>query len=296
MNLRLVIGMVVLAACGLVVWALQPGTLRAPGPGIAGHVSLTVRPEPAVPDRAAAPEADPATNGFGTITGRIVFDGEIPERRVLIRVGDEKVKAEDRPICAREERLDESLIVDAQIHGIANVFVYLPKATRGIHPRLQASREQHVDADIRECRFEPHVLFARTDQAVIVRQLDDCTHNVHEHPKQNVKFGGVIPTAQREMKFTYRLSERAPVKVQCDFHPWMSAWWLILNHPYAAITNAQGRFTIADLPAGSYEFWVWHEIPGHIRRDWKVSVSASVTTDLGELRVPAQRFADATGR
>jgi hypothetical protein len=72
----------------------------------------------------------------------------------------------------------------------------------------------------------------------------------------------------------------------------MRSHWLILDHPYAAITDAQGKFTIADLPAGDYEFRIWHETAGDIEKELKVSVKADQTTDLGEIKVHADRFAE----
>ncbi len=50
-----------------------------------------------------------------------------------------------------------------------------------------------------------------------------------------------------------------PIKVQCDAHGWMHACWISQDHPYYAVTDANGTFKITDLPAGDYEVEVWHE-------------------------------------
>jgi hypothetical protein len=70
----------------------------------------------------------------------------------------------------------------------------------------------------------------------------------------------------------------------------MKAHWLILDHPYAAITDADGKFTIKDLPAGDHEVVVWHEGPGYIERKLKVKITAGKTTDLGVVKVPAAKM------
>ncbi len=47
------------------------------------------------------------------------------------------------------------------------------------------------------------------------------------------------------------------------------------------------------MPVGKYQFRVWHEIPGIILLELPVTVSAGVTTDIGVILVPAEKFADA---
>jgi hypothetical protein len=44
----------------------------------------------------------------------------------------------------------------------------------------------------------------------------------------------------------------------------MNAWQLPLDHPFAAVTDADGRFEISGLPPGKYTFSVWHETPGYL--------------------------------
>ncbi|MEZ6125260.1 MAG: hypothetical protein R3C49_19095 [Planctomycetaceae bacterium] len=62
--------------------------------------------------------------------------------------------------------------------------------------------------------------------------------------------------------------------MKCDFHPWMMAYWLVLDHPYAAATDAEGNFTISNLPVGEHEFRIWHERAGYIDRKFMVNVKA----------------------
>ncbi len=54
-----------------------------------------------------------------------------------------------------------------------------------------------------------------------------------------------------------------PVKVGCSIHPWMGGWIVVRGDPYAAISDKDGHFTIADLPAGKeLEFQLWQEKVG----------------------------------
>ena len=50
------------------------------------------------------------------------------------------------------------------------------------------------------------------------------------------------------------------VSFKCDAgHTWMSAYVYVFDHPYFAVTDGEGKFTIKDVPAGKYELEVWHE-------------------------------------
>ena len=44
-----------------------------------------------------------------------------------------------------------------------------------------------------------------------------------------------------------------------NIHNWMSGWWLVLDHPYFAITDERGDFAIRDVPTGPQKVVVWHE-------------------------------------
>ena len=85
-------------------------------------------------------------------------------------------------------------------------------------------------------------------------------------------------------------SEPLPIPVTCDFHSWMKAYWLILEHPYAAITDEHGRFRIPGLPSGRHEFRVWHERVGWIERKYEVMVIEGKTIPLKPLSVKGSRF------
>jgi hypothetical protein len=52
------------------------------------------------------------------------------------------------------------------------------------------------------------------------------------------------------------------LQAKCSVHPWMGAYVAILDHPFYAITNESGVFTLPKLPAGTYDLESWHEVFG----------------------------------
>ena len=239
--------------------------------------------------RAATAEDNAAAEGaYGTLTGQLLLDGDIPERKVLVAAG---AGVNNAAICAAANILSDELFVDPETKGIDNVFVYLPKAAQ-VHPRLKESAKKEVVFDQKGCRFFPHVLFARTDQVVVVKSADGCAHNTRTVPLRNqaVNFA-LMPNDRTGVEVKNKVPEKLPMEVQCNIHSWMKAYWLILDHPYAAVSDAQGKFSIADLPAGEHEFVIWQEKAGYIERKFKVLVVAGKTT-VETIKVPVAKFAD----
>lgn len=224
--------------------------------------------------------------GYGHVTGRFLYDGEPPEPKVFVRKGDPLAK--DAPCCAKQTIYDESLVVDRKSKGIANIFVYLRKALE-THPDLKATPQSDVMTAFDGCRMVPHALFARTKQNIRWRAKDACLHNPHDFAIKNPMICQAIPPGGEHQQ-AYEISESVPFPVKCDIHPWMKAWWLILDHPYAAITDSSGRFRIDKLPAGDHEFLVWHERRGYVEKKLRVTISPDATTDLGERKLDPKIF------
>ncbi len=60
----------------------------------------------------------------------------------------------------------------------------------------------------------------------------------------------------------------------------MRGWLVVLDHPYAAVTGADGRFAIAAVPGGSYTLALWHETLGRAERPVTVPPGATVSIDV----------------
>ncbi|MBW3538942.1 MAG: hypothetical protein KY476_01605 [Planctomycetes bacterium] len=230
-----------------------------------------------------------AEEGYGSVTGRFVLEGDIPEPRVLIAKGAALVK--DPQVCAAKNVLADDLVVDEKTRGIANVFVYMSKCG-DVHPSLAASEKKEVVFDQKGCVFIPHALFVRTDQEVVVKSDDPVSHNTHTYPIKNDAVNFIVrPNDRVGVPVAHATSEILPIEVKCDIHTHMRAYWLILDHPYAAVTDETGKFTIDKLPVGEHSFRVWHERVGYIDRTLKVTVTED-GVDLGEIKVPVARFAE----
>jgi hypothetical protein len=233
----------------------------------------------------------------GTLTGQFVLDGDVPKLAPLVKQGDQTVKNPE--VCAKQNVPDESLVVDDSSKGIANIFVYLQKPPAGMPAELKESKDKVVKFDQKNCQFIPHALILRTDQSIEILSDDPISHNTHVFPIRQDGKNQVLSPSDRSgnVKWEFTQPEKMPTTVKCDIHAWMEARWLIIDHPYAAITDKQGRFKIENVPAGEHNFMIWHERAGWVfgatKRSIPVTIEAGKTTQLGNaasISVPAANF------
>ncbi|MEY4189098.1 MAG: hypothetical protein RIT02_4132 [Planctomycetota bacterium] len=220
----------------------------------------------------------------GSIRGRVQIVGSVPEMKLLVKAGDD---IKDKEVCAAVDVPDERLMVSND-GGVANVFVYLQKAPKGGRP-VTAPAEPFV-FDQKNCRFYPHTVVLPVNQTVRVLSNDSVAHNTHTYPSKNNSVNSGVAPMDREgkLEIVYRKAEAVPLAVKCDYHTWMNAWHLPLDHPYGAVTNEAGDFAIADIPAGTHSFVVWHEAAdgNFVQRKLAVEVKPGEETEV-KIEYPA---------
>ncbi len=235
--------------------------------------------------------AEEAALKWGHLKGRVTLKGDIPKLEPYIKAGDPKVK--DSAICAAQDLPDTSLVVDPETNGVAHVAVYLQKAPTQIHPSLANASSKEIEMHAKGCRYEPHVVFARVGQKIRIKNDDTVAHNHHVYSVKSRQFGYVVqPNDPAGEVHEVRFAERLPAKVGCDIHPWMMAYWLVIDHPYAAITGKDGTFQIKHLPVGEHELHVWQERIGYVEKViHKVTIKSDETT-MFDLAIPIDKLVE----
>ena len=121
--------------------------------------------------------------------------------------------------------------------------------------------------------FGPELLFVRTGQPVEFRNSDDTLHNVrvsHEETRSS-SFNVAIPTGE---SYTYTFERDGFYRVGCDIHPAMTASVFASVSPFVTLAGADGSFTFADVPVGSWTVTIY---AGGKRLRKDVEVTGGVT-------------------
>lgn len=203
----------------------------------------------------------------GTLRGVVRFEGRPPERKEMAIGSTAGCEHHPKP------PLTEDVIVT---NGrVENVFVQVKDGLDGwIVPDAPG---EPAKLDQKGCMYRPRVLGMRVGQKLLVRNSDDATHNVHSFAQRNDSFNRTQTPGGADVEWTPEKREMM-VPFGCDIHPWMKAWVYACDHPFFAVSAADGTFTISGLPPGEYEIEASHEKLG--KKTKNVTLSAGGTADI----------------
>jgi plastocyanin len=238
--------------------------------------------------------ATPALAQTGTLRITFKYKGDAPSF-------DDIEPTVDKAFCGSKNIPDERLIVNSENQGLKNVVVYVYTGRRGTDlPAMDLKAETHELAN-KNCRFQPHVLIAKKGDTIKVTNPDEVGHNANfaffNNPAQNltVPVGGSIDIKLEE-------AEPTVIPVACNIHPWMKAQVLVLDHPFAAVSDENGVLEISGLPAGEEIIFRANHESGSMSKvilngeeeSWRgarfeVEIKPGMN-DLGTVEIPADAF------
>jgi plastocyanin len=234
----------------------------------------------------SSPSATPAgqkvdTATAGDVKGMVTLDGMAPKNA--------SIKMNADPKCVtfnKTPQFQETYEVGADGKSLANVFVYVKD---GLGNYVYDTPTEPVRIDQQACRYHPHVFGIRVNQPLEIVNSDDTLHNIHAMPKGNTEFNTGQPI--QGMKTTHTFSKQeVMVPFKCDVHGWMNAYVGVVDHPYFAVTDKDGKFELKTLPPGTYTIVAWHEKMG--TQEQKVTLGEKDTKEIAfTFKAPAETAA-----
>ncbi len=172
----------------------------------------------------------------------------------------------DQKVCGNELP-DQAIVVDAR-GRLANAVVVLTGVKR------PAAAETTITND--KCAFAPRVQIVRPNANVKTTSKDPILHTTHAQTENGrTLFNVALPIPG--LTITKPAGAAGNVRLVCNTHPWMRGWMVVTDEA-AAVTGADGRFTIDNVPPGTYELRLWHESLKSAPQ--KITVTGGKTTDL----------------
>jgi len=205
-----------------------------------------------------------------TVSGTVKYDGTAPKFK--------EIKMEADPICLSHhtDSVYPQTLILGEGNAMGNVFVYVKS---GLSKQDYPVPTEPVVLDQKGCMYDPHVLGVRVGQPLKILNPDGTLHNVHALSKVNEEFNLAMPQFRKETTQIFT-KEEFMFPVKCDVHPWMEGWIAVMSHPHFHVTKTDGKFTLADLPAGTYEVEAWHEKLGTQTLSVTVTADETKTADF----------------
>jgi hypothetical protein len=180
----------------------------------------------------------------GSIKGTVLYEGEPPEQPTLERDSD--------PRCAKD-RADEAIVVTKG--KLRDVLVRIKNGTAGTHTAPATT----VFLDQKDCMYTPRVVGIVAGQKLQVRNSDNTFHNVWGVVANKDVFNKPQAPKAADLSLDPSAAKAGDVvELKCGVHGWMHAYVAVQDHPFFAVTKADGTFEIAGLPQGTYELEAWH--------------------------------------
>jgi len=225
--------------------------LRAPGVAAMLLAALAIVGRA---DDAPAYEEIVVTDG-GVIAGRVFLDGQVPPARIFHLIFSPNIDLCSSISDGSGNRLLKDFLVDGE-GGLQGVVVAMVGVSKG--KRFDYTPELRL----KDCRIGPFVTPVRNDHPITIRNDDPIAHDIQAYSMTNdytfAMFNKPTVPESTAVKQVRMRKGSYLFKTQCGVHDFMQSWGMAVGNPYFAVTSADGRFTISDVPPGTYDVVAWH--------------------------------------
>jgi hypothetical protein len=206
---------------------------------------------------------------------------------VQVRVTGEAPALPPQPVFKQHETCGTTIPDERLVTGAGGALRNAVVVLNGIAAGKPIARNQPVVLDNVKCAFVPHVGTATVGQMLEIRNQDPFLHDAHARLGTRTLFNVAIPKGRTVRK---PLAYAGLVHINCNVrHTWMHAYLYVADHPYHAVSDAEGKVTMDQVPPGTYKLSVWHELLGSTEQP--VTVEPGKTTAV-TLEIPASAVED----
>ncbi|HSA65140.1 MAG TPA: carboxypeptidase-like regulatory domain-containing protein [Nitrospira sp.] len=240
----------------------------------------------------------------GVIEGTVTLDGPVPEPK-----GFNLITFPDPQYCGRISngrgwRLLHDFVVGSN-GGLKDAIVLLEGVEAGKPFEISVPL-----IEARDCMFKPFMTIVRNGHAVEVVNMDPVMHDIQGY-ETSLEAGArvlfntpLVMNHQHNRGDLHAIHNHAPGKslvgpiylnkgrrtfyMQCGFHAYMESWAMAVNNPYYALTDENGKFSLEQVPPGTYQLVVWHPQTGPgksklvtVKPDGKVTEQLSLPAPKG---------------
>lgn len=187
----------------------------------------------------------------GDLTGTVTLSGTPPPAKI-----NEALAANPQCAALHSEPVKIEFYKVGPNKGLADVIVKITN----INAKSTGESAAPLVLDQKGCEYIPYVSAAQTGQKIIIKSSDPILHNVHIDPSAEgnlAKAKNVAEMQGAEVTVAFPAPEDF-LRIKCDIHPWMFSYVTVVDNPYFAVTDKDGKYTIANVPPGKYKVEAVH--------------------------------------
>jgi len=229
---------------------------------------------PPSPPRAAR-ERQPVFVPVAAVVNWVGHGRQIFARAMLMNEPTAEVKLPLDPACGalKESPKTTRHYRVGEDKALADVVIVIRE---GLPRRRWLQATQPFVIATRNCAFEPYISAVQVEQPIMVENLDAVLHNAHVTPRErgNRERNVALLPKSKPARFNFQTAEEF-IPIKNDVRPWMFAYVTVVEHPFFAVTAADGRGTIRELPPGKYTVTASHRKAGTLTQAVEVTEGSS---------------------
>lgn len=215
----------------------------------------------------------------GDITGVITFKGTPPPESNL-----GPTMTAGSPDCAAMHDPAKMPTTHFYVVGAKGEFADVVVQLKNVTGKSTGASAAPAVVDQKGCIYTPGIFAVQTGQKIVVKNSDTCIHNVHTiSTAGNPDHNDAQMSGGADLTYTFDKSEEF-LKFQCDIHPWMKSWVTIVDSPYFAVSDKDGKFTIKNVPPGKYTLEAAHRKLGAQTAEIEVTDSGATQNFTFEIK------------
>jgi hypothetical protein len=202
----------------------------------------------------------------GTVRGTVRLSGDAPILSPIPVSNDQEVCGPEIPNIALQ------LGSGAAIEGAVVSLVGVPRG------KALSFLSRNAELELIKCNGVPRIQIVPVGTTLEIYNSDPLLHDIYADsgPEEEL-FRIALPF--QHFRARIELDRSGMIHLRCGAgHPWMRAYIFVQEHPYSALTNARGTYVLSDIPPGSYDLRVWHELLG--QKEAPVTVEAETTVSV----------------
>jgi plastocyanin len=169
-----------------------------------------------------------------------------------------KREAQDAEAGGKYDSRKYKFVERVNYADLRNFVVYIDgPLTNAPTPTNQLAHVDTKRVNQEKASFTPSVLPVVVGTTVEWPNYDDIFHNVFSMSDAKEFDLGLYKGNPKEKRVTFDKAGR--VEVFCSIHANMHCVVLVLENPYYAVADGAGRYTISNVPPGTYKLKAWHE-------------------------------------
>ena len=192
----------------------------------------------------------------GALSGTVRLSGRVPKPRVF-----HLIHAPNVEYCARiSDGKGNRILYDFQVSqagGLQDTVVAILGIKKG-KPFPQKMKSLLLD----RCRSDQYVIGIKNGENILVENTDPIRHEIatyefygaHRRQTSNKR----VPASTSQIRSTFAHPDTEEFIIKCNLHPFLQTQGLMVTNPYYTVSDAEGRFSIQDIPPGTYEVMAWH--------------------------------------